>query len=89
MTRSFAGCSHSVYALSMRRTIEVRRLLGESEARTGKSALFIVGQAGNKIGRVLISVWDADANLEVDLGDGLTPAKERLILDWFEPLATM
>lgn len=72
----------------MRRTIDVRRLLSESEARTGKSAWFVVGEAGNKIGRVLISAGDADANLEVDLKGGLTHAKERLILDWFEHLAT-
>jgi len=62
--------------------------LSESEARAGKSVWFIVGEAGNKIGRVLISVWDVGANFEVDLEGGLTHAKERLILDWFEHLAT-
>jgi len=63
-------------------------LLSKSEARTGKSAWFVVGEAGCKVGRVIISVWGTDANLEVDLEGGLTPAQERLILNWFEPLAT-
>lgn len=70
----------------MKHALAVRQLLTESETRTGKSTSFIVGQAG--IGRTLINLWDADATLEVDLEAGLTPAKKRLILDWFEPLAT-
>ena len=78
---------HSVYVPKMRRKVQVQKLLRNSEARTGKSARFIVGDAGSKIGRLLISLWDADADLEVDLEGGLTAAKEKLILDWFEPLA--
>jgi hypothetical protein len=66
---------------------KVQKLLRDSEARTGKSVWFIVGGAGNKLGHLLISVWEANANLEVDLVGGLTHAKEKLILDWFETLA--
>jgi hypothetical protein len=64
---------------------KVKELLRNSEARTGNRITFIVGNSGNKVRHVLISVLDS--NLEVDLHDDLTPAKEKLILDWFEPLA--
>jgi hypothetical protein len=65
---------------------KVKELLKSSEARTGKHVNFIVGNPGNKVRHVLISV--GDRNLEVDLHDGLTPAKEKKILEWFEPLAS-
>ena len=64
---------------------KVKELLRSSEARTGGRVEFIVSNSGNKVRQVLISVLDS--SLEVDLHDGLTPAKEKLILDWFEPLA--
>jgi len=67
---------------------KVKELLRSSEARTGKRVNFIVDNSGNKVRHVLISVLDSDSNLEVDLHDGLTPAKEKEILDWFEPLAS-
>jgi hypothetical protein len=65
---------------------KVKILLRSSEARTGKRVNFIVDNSGNKVRHVLISVLDS--NLEIDLHDGLTPAKEKEILDWFEPLAS-
>jgi hypothetical protein len=72
----------------MRHKVDVLKLLSTSEARTGNRVGFIVGPPlGNKMGHVLISVWVADADLEVDLVGGITPAKEKLILNWFEPLA--
>jgi len=68
---------------------KVQKLLRDSEARTGKSVWFIIGKSGNRVGHLLISVWEADANLEVDLVGGLTQAKEKLILDWFESIASV
>ena len=69
----------------LRMVDKVKELLRSSEARTGNRVQFIVGNSGNKVRHVLISV--SDSRLEVDLHDGLTAAKEKLILDWFEPLA--
>jgi hypothetical protein len=68
----------------MSRTVKVKDLLKKSEARTGNRVWFIVGPS-RKVHHTLITVLDSD--LEVDLANGLTPTNEKLILDWFEPLA--
>lgn len=59
-------------------------MLKRSETRTGNHTSFFVGHSA-KVGHLLITVLDS--TLELDLEGGLTPAKQKLILDWFEPLA--
>ncbi len=55
-----------------------------SEARTGNRVNFIVGLP-DMHDRILVTVHDYELN--VDLANGLTPARSSQILHWFEPLA--
>jgi hypothetical protein len=72
---------------------EVEKLLTNSEIATGNRVQFAVSapQFG-RIGDVQINVYPAGGEAQVrtfNLVDGLTPAKKKEILEWFEPLALL
>jgi hypothetical protein len=71
---------------------EVINLLESSETTTGNRVQFVVSvQQSGGVGDVQINVYPATGEAQVrtfNLVDGLTPARQREILDWFEPLAS-